>query len=186
MATQLPLSLVGVLALSDIARQKPSPADEAAMTQAVSAIRENGRAGERAVAEQALGRFLIEKDRAQGQARLREVIQEVAKDGLLERDENARRARAYSFTALILDAGKAGEHEAALELFAEELGAPVPRQCAVAAAEDNERALLVVRGPQGRCGAFSGAISSSPCPRSSGASSPPRRSGCSRAVRRSK
>jgi len=154
LATGLPLTLVGVLALSDIARQQPSPADEAAMTRAVSALRESGRPGERAVAEQALGRFLIEKDRAQGRARLREVIREVGTGGLLERDENARRARAYSFTALILDAGKAGEHEAALELFAEELGAPVPRQCAVAAAEDSERALLVVRGPQGQTRGF--------------------------------
>ena len=146
----LPLTMVGALALSDIARQKPSPADEAAMNSAVSAIRENASPGERALAEEALGRFLIEKNRAQGQDRLRQVIRDVSQGGLLERDENARRARAYSFTALILDAGKAGEHEAALELFAQELGASVPRQCVVAAAEDSERSLLVVRGPQGQ------------------------------------
>jgi hypothetical protein len=148
LATGLPLSLSGAFVLADLSRMKPSPEDEAHLTRSLEAVRGGLTPGERAVATHVLGRFFIERDAARGRELLWRSIQEAQAQGL-EEDVSARRARAFSYTSLVLDAGRRGAFEEALELFAKERGLELPRQCLLAAAVDSERTLLIARGPSG-------------------------------------
>ncbi|WP_224242450.1 CHAT domain-containing protein [Hyalangium gracile] len=158
LATGLPLTPVGAMALADISRQRPNAGDEAALRRALSELPATTTAGQRLLMKHALARFLIERDRAEGRARLEELLREVESGDLLARDEDAQKARAYSFTSLILDAGKAGEYAAAAELFGREQGAPLPERCIAAATVDSERSLVLVRGAQGQLlGTYDGA-----------------------------
>lgn len=150
LATGLPLTHVGAMALSDIARQRPAPGDEAALSQALAAASASATAGQRALLRHAQGRLALERNRPQGRALLEEVLREVEAPGLLDKDEDARRARAYSYTSLILDSGKAGEYAAALELWGRELGGTLPERCVLAATSDSERSLWVARGDAGQ------------------------------------
>ena len=154
-ATGSPLTLYGAAALSDIARQRPKAGDEQTMNDAVTAAGAIS-PGRRALAHHYLGRFLIEKDRQQGQTRLREVIREA--DAVRPDDEDALHARTYSYTSLILDHAKAREFEEALRLFGEELRGPIPDRCMLALTVDSERAFVAARGPDGVTqGAYDGA-----------------------------
>ncbi|QRK11514.1 CHAT domain-containing protein [Archangium violaceum] len=150
MATGLPLTFVGTLALADLSRQKPAPGDEAALHRAIAEAPASTTEVQRLMLRHSLGRFIIERDRQKGRALLEEVLQGLESGDLLARDTDAQKLRAYTFTSLIFDAGKAGEHGAALELFGREQGSPLPGRCLVAATEDSERSLLIVRGAAGQ------------------------------------
>jgi cellulose synthase operon protein C len=143
------LTLPGALALADLARSRPGPEDAAWMEKGVAALRSSERLspGEKALAAQALGRFLLESHRSEGEALLRQALAEAAR--LSSRDVEARKTRAYGYTALLLAAGKAGEYERALALLEEEAGAPLPARCLLGLTVDDERTLLVARGPDG-------------------------------------
>lgn len=149
-ATGLPLTYIGALALADISRQRPAPGDEAAMLRALAEAPATTTAGKRLMLKHALGRFTIERDRQKGRALLEELLQEMESSGLPAQDEDRQKATAYTFTSLILDAGKAGDFAAALELSGRELGAALPGRCIAAAAEDSERSLLIIRGASGQ------------------------------------
>lgn len=154
-ATGLPLGLTGALALSDVARRFPSPKDASAM----EAFRTHPSGqpygeGERALAEEALGRWRIETGEADGAERLRGAIERAKAGGLALRDPFAGKALAYAYAALILDAGKRGDAEGALRLFEEEwLGGAaegaLPARCLLAVTVDGERTLAVARGADG-------------------------------------
>lgn len=146
LATGLPLTLFGASALVDVARQRPAPGDEAAMNQAIAAAGPLEK-GQRALALHHLGSFYVDRDRVKGRGLLRDAIREAEVAGA--KDENARHARTYSYTSLILDDAKANDFDAALALFGEELGLDVPRRCVLALTADAERSLLVVRGAEG-------------------------------------
>ncbi|HYH98601.1 CHAT domain-containing protein [Hyalangium sp.] len=148
LATGLPLLPGGTLTLADISRLKSALTDEAHLTRAVEAARPGLSPGERAVSTHVLGRFFIERDVARGRDLLWQAIRE-AEAPELKNDPGARRARAYSYTSLILEAGRRGAFEEALELFAKERGQALPRLCLLAATVDSERTLLVVRGADG-------------------------------------
>ncbi|MCY1021038.1 CHAT domain-containing protein [Pyxidicoccus sp. MSG2] len=105
-------------------------------------------AGEQPLLKHIEGRFVIEQDRRRGQALLRQAITDAAP--LLGSDGDARKARAYSYTSLILDAARHGELELALNLFAEERGLPVPERCTLGVTVDDERTAVVVRDTGGR------------------------------------
>ncbi|MCY1018624.1 CHAT domain-containing protein [Pyxidicoccus sp. MSG2] len=143
LATGRPLTLHGASALSDIARQRPDPKDEKTLSEAVAAEGPMP-PGRHALALHALGRFHVEKDRALGRAQLRDAIRE--SDAAGPQDEDARHARTYAYTALILDEAKAHDFEAALRLFGEELRGDVPVRCVLALTVDSERSLVVARG----------------------------------------
>ncbi len=129
-------------------------------------------AGERAVATHVMGRFLIEQDTARGRAMLWRAIEEAEAVGVRD-DAAARRARAYSYTSLLHEAGRRGDFPAALELFAKEQGMALPGvyrpgpggeamtramvmprltlpgQCLLAVTADSERTLLLALSPSG-------------------------------------
>lgn len=148
--TGLPLTLPGALVLMDIARVMRAPGDDQVLERALAAPGTVVSPGQAAMATYVRGSYAIEREREKGRALLRQAIREAEADRLLERDGSARRARAYSYTALILDEGRAGAFEAALDLFAEELATRVPPRCALAVTADSERSLLIARDGTGR------------------------------------
>ncbi|MDY7228723.1 CHAT domain-containing protein [Hyalangium rubrum] len=142
------LSLPGSFDLADISRRKPAANDEQHLTKAVEKLQKGLSPGERLVAKHVLGRFYIERDVEKGSSLLRDLIQEAEAPQLRE-DGAARRARAYSFTSLLHEAGKRNAFEEALKLFAQEWGGELPRQCLLAVTADSGRLLLVARGVDG-------------------------------------
>ncbi|MBZ4414973.1 CHAT domain-containing protein [Myxococcus sp. RHSTA-1-4] len=148
LATGLPLTSAGALVLADISRLKRAPGDEAHLKRALDAARPSLSAGGRAVATHILGRFYIEQDAGRGRDLLWRAIQEAEVPGL-EEDSLARRARAYSYTSLLHDAGRRGDFKEALELFSRERGLKPPGQCLLAISADSERTLLLALSPSG-------------------------------------
>jgi hypothetical protein len=148
LAMGLPLSYSGAFFLTDISRLKSAPGDEAHLEQALKAAEPKLTRGERAVATHILGRFYIERDAERGRALLWRAIEEAGAPGL-EEDRGARRARAYSYTSLLQDAGRRGAFTEALELFTRERGRELPGQCLLAVTADSERTLLLARGSSG-------------------------------------
>ena len=160
LGTGEPLSLDGALSLVNIARRKPSPGDEAALRRAAEQLSTGGDAGQRALLNQLLGRFYIQRDRQKGRTFLQNVLRDVTKlpAATLENNTYARRARSDAYAELILDGGKHGEHAMALDLFGEELGFRAPSRCVMAFTEDAERTTVVVRGANGELlGRYDGA-----------------------------
>ncbi len=148
LATGRPLSFSGALTLADISRMRPAPDDEAALHRALDEAMHGLGPGEKAIATHVRGRFVIERDAGQGRSLLWKAIEE-AEALSPEEDLAARRARAYSFTSLILEAGRRSAFNEALELVARERAQVLPPQCLLVAAVDSERTLLVVRGAAG-------------------------------------
>jgi len=135
---------------ADLSRRDPRPEDGLELEKLLKALRAGPGLGpgERAEAQQYEGRFQIERDRSTGQALLRQAIATAA--AAPEGEPHAQKTRAYAYTALLMDAGKRGEMEQALALFAEELGALVPAECALGVTVDDERTLAVAKGPGGQ------------------------------------
>ncbi len=148
LATGRPLGLPGLFALAEISRMKRASEDEARLTQQLEALMPRLSPGDRLIATHVLGRFLIERDEARGNELLWSVIRE-AETPALAGDSAARRARLYSFTSLIFAVGRRKDFQQALELFEREHQGELPRSCLLAATEDFERTLFVVRGADG-------------------------------------
>jgi hypothetical protein len=148
LATGLPLALSGAFALADISRLKEAPGDEQHLTEGLKKIQPKLSPGEKAIATHVLGRFFIEHDKVRGRSLLLQAIEEAEAPGLKD-DNGARRARAYSFTSLLLEAGGRGAFQEALDLFARERRGELPRRCLLAATVDSERTLLLVLGATG-------------------------------------
>jgi cellulose synthase operon protein C len=146
LATGLPLALSGAFALADISRLEEAYGDEQHLTEALDKAQSHLSPGERAIATHVLGRFFIERDAERGRSLLWRAIEEADAPGLGD-DNAARRARAYSFTSLMLEAGRRGAFKEALELFARERGGELPRRCLLAATVDSERTLFLALGP---------------------------------------
>ncbi len=145
--TGAPITLIGALVLADLARLDPKPDDLERLGQVLEAIRPRLRPGELALAEHIDGRARITRDRAAGQASLRKAIASAEK--LPREDPDAGKARAYSYTTLRLDAGKAGTWAEALALFGEEEGFGVPDRCVLGVEVSDEQTLVVARGANG-------------------------------------
>lgn len=148
LATGHPLALSGAFALADISRLKRAEGDEQHLTQALERARPHLSPGESAIATHVQGRFFIERDAERGIGLLWRAIEEAGAPGLGD-DSAARRARAYSFTSLLFEAGQRGAYQEALELFARERGGELPRRCLLAATVDSERTLLLALGAHG-------------------------------------
>ncbi len=144
-----PQTLLSAFVLADLARIDPKPGDVEKVLGLLDTLRASGtlRAGTKLMADHLEGRVRLQKDRAAGQRLLREVI--AASEKLPREETAAQKARAASYSMLILDAGKAGEYAPALELFSEEAHAPAPSRCMLGVELAFERTLVVARGAQG-------------------------------------
>jgi hypothetical protein len=145
-----PPGLTYAMILAELARHSPPEAEQQRFDEAVSALRarEDLGAGEKVFVKNLEGRARLEKDRAVGAKLLREVIADAAQLG--PSNGPAQQARAHAYAALLLDAGKHQEYASALQLFAEEKGGTPPARCALAVEVQDERVLVVARGPDGK------------------------------------
>lgn len=144
-----PQTLLSAFVLADLARIDPKSGDVEKVLGLLDTLRASGtlRAGTKLMADHLEGRVRLLKDRAAGQRILREVI--AASEKLPREETAAQKARAASYSMLILDAGKAGEYGPALELFTEEAHAPAPTRCMLGVELAFERTLVVARGSVG-------------------------------------
>ncbi|WP_163997812.1 CHAT domain-containing protein [Pyxidicoccus caerfyrddinensis] len=145
----VPFFINGALVQADLARLDPRPGDVEALRDGLRKLESSGllRPGELALATHIEGRAVIEKNREEGRALLRKAIAEGNRLG--SEDPGAWKARAYSYSSLILDAGKAGDWAGALGLFAEESGAGAPERCELGVEVHDERTLVAAKGPGG-------------------------------------
>ncbi|MCP3138995.1 CHAT domain-containing protein [Pyxidicoccus xibeiensis] len=148
LATGQPLLFAGAMDLAEISRLKRAPDDEAHLLRALESARSELSEGKRVLATHVRGRFYIEQDAERGRALLWKAIEEAEAEGLKD-DSHAKRARTYSYTSLLHDAGRRGAYREALELFERERGVGLPAQCLLAVTADSERTLLVARGTAG-------------------------------------
>jgi len=142
-------TLVSAFVLADLARIDPKPGDVEKVLAMLDRLRAPGtlRAGVKLMADHLEGRVRLLQDRAAGQRILREVI--TASEKLPREETAAQKARAASYSMLILDAGKAGEYGPALDLFTQEVNAPSPSRCMLGVELAFERTLVAARGAAG-------------------------------------
>jgi len=144
-----PFSLVGALAVAELARMDGRPEDVARLEALLGTLRAEGRlsSGQALVARYAEGLALASRDPLRSRELLRQTISEAA---ALPGDTNAVKARAYSYAELELSAGKAGDFAGALDLFTEAAGAGPAGPCMLGAEVQLERSLVVARGADGK------------------------------------
>ncbi|WP_257462779.1 CHAT domain-containing protein [Archangium lipolyticum] len=143
-------TLARAAVVADLARQRPRPEDEDTLRKALEAVRtaSPSNPGESALATSVEGRFELERNRPLGQSLLRRAIAETER--LPATDVNGRKARAYSYTSLLFDAGRHGEYDQALVLFSAELEMTPPGRCVLGVTVEDERTLVVIRDTAGK------------------------------------
>jgi hypothetical protein len=141
------LGLPGAATLSEIAHYGIQPGDAEHLRQALDELRRaDASDGDRALMALIEGRFELARERDAGRKLLREAI---SLADARPSDVAARRARAFAYSSLILDAGRTGAYADALALMAEELRVKAPDRCVLAVAVEQERTLVVTRGRAG-------------------------------------
>ncbi|GHG62890.1 CHAT domain-containing protein [Comamonas sp. JC664] len=144
-------SMTRLALLADLARTPFRKAEDARLLeQGLRTLRDSGtqEAGDLALLRHIEGRFFLEQDAQRGQALLRQALEEASR--LPAADVSARKARVYSYTSLILDAGRSGELKQGLALFAEERALPPPAKCVLGVTVDDERTFVVARDEEGQ------------------------------------
>lgn len=154
-ATGQAIDYIGAGVLADVTRKRASALDRQVMDK-FRANLSQAPANERALGKEAIGRWTIEVNPAEGRKLLQDLIQEIGRPS--DPDGHEARARAFASSALMMDAAKRNDFAAVLSLFSEEAGGvPFPATCAVALNLDAERGAVVVRGPTGQVeGAYDG------------------------------
>ena len=149
LATRLPLSFNGAFTLAELSRLSPAPEDGAQLERALEAASPKLTPGERVIATHVRGRFFIEREPERGRELLWQAIRESGDPDLAE-DPGAARARTYSYTSLLMAAGRQGAFHQALEWSEQERGLALPRTCLLLASADSERTLFIARGVSGQ------------------------------------
>ena len=152
-----PPSLTRMLAIADLQRVLPKKDDIRVMERGVAAARADATlsVGDQALITHIAGRAWLEHDRNGGERLLRRSISEAEH---LTGDRVAAKARLYSYTSLMLDAGKRGDFNGALRLFIEEGRWPSLPPCSLWMAADDERLLVIAVGADRRAeGRYDGA-----------------------------
>jgi len=144
-----PADLSAASDLAEIGRLDPQPGDLAKLQGWLSTLRatEAQTPADRVLADAIEGRLLIERDRAAGTTLLERAAEAA---GALPPDATAERARTGAFSALVFDAARHADHARVMALVAQELGLALPGSCAVSMVAEDERAIIVVRGADGR------------------------------------
>ncbi|MBP9208547.1 MAG: CHAT domain-containing protein [Kofleriaceae bacterium] len=139
--------LQGAFLRAHLLRRGGADADVAALRAAVATLRTSASPAERAVLDHIEGRLLVERSPREGQALLSAAL--AAAERMPPSDVLAAKARAYSTSVLVLEAGRTGDFGRALTLLARERRIPVPARCVVGVAVEDERRLAVVRDAAG-------------------------------------
>jgi hypothetical protein len=102
--------------------------------------------GDQAFLDQTEGMLLLDRDRAAGIALLERAI--AASRAIARADVEAHKARSYAYSALVLDAGRAGDWPRAWQLLGDEVGVAIDR-CGLGVAVEGRRSIVVVRDGAG-------------------------------------
>jgi hypothetical protein len=127
----------------------PTPEETAAFQERLAALRASAPRNRSArwMADHAEGRYFLEVQPQMGEALLRRTIRDAE---ATPDDVAAVKARAWSYTSLILEAGKRGRYDQAFQLFVEEMGLPrAPQRCVLGVTVDDERTLTIIRDADG-------------------------------------
>ncbi|MBZ4407095.1 CHAT domain-containing protein [Myxococcus sp. XM-1-1-1] len=155
MECERPLGLTGAWVLSEMARSVPRPQDGALLRRALADLRRGPVSpGLESLLLVIEGQFLLAQPGSSG----RELVHRALSMADLEPDSvDARKARAFGYSALLSEAGRTGAWDEALTLMAHELRVePVAQRCLLAVSVQHERTLVLVRGPLGELkGAYS-------------------------------
>ena len=130
----------------DLARGGRPLVDAATVRAQIDGYRRSSRLtpGERSYADYLEGRLVLDDDPERGRTLLEGAI---AAGGRGD-EVVARKARAYAYTALLVDAGRRGAYAEVFSRFADELGWN-GAGCAVAIANDDARLVVAARGRDG-------------------------------------
>jgi tetratricopeptide (TPR) repeat protein len=143
-----PLSSLGTTLLAQLAYVGLTPDEVERFHQTLTELRHEPQSqGKRAYLLFLEGKLELEQDRLKGQRLLRQVIREAERLPAL--DMQARRARSHAYSALIIDAGRAGETAQVLAWVAEARGMSEPGPCSVIVEDDDTRLLTLVRSATG-------------------------------------
>jgi hypothetical protein len=104
--------------------------------------------GARAALDQVEGSLLIDRDRVAGTALLNQAI--TAAQSARPDDVDARRARAYAYAILVLDAGRAGQWDRVWSLLGDDVAITPAARCTLGAAIENHASLVVIRDAAGK------------------------------------
>jgi hypothetical protein len=146
---ELALTTVGAMVLADLARLAPGPQDARWFAKTLERLRSAAatKPGRRALLTHIEGRFTLARDRAAGEALLRQALAEVAP--MPQPNVDARKARTYSYTSLLMAAGRDRDFPLVTQLLAEEQGGTLPERCMLGVSVDDVRTLAVFRDPEG-------------------------------------
>jgi hypothetical protein len=134
-----------------------SAEDVARARRQIAHARDSAGPGMQAMLDHIEGRLMLDRDRAAGTALLERAIARA--DALTRGEANASRARAYAYSLLALDAGRAGEWDRVWELLGRAARSSVPGRCTVGVAVEDGARVVVARGPDGTShGAFTAAV----------------------------
>ena len=138
----------GLFIRSEVVHLAGSQADVDALRKAIAAARNDpALARSHALLDLAEGRAIINTDPKQGEALLRKVITDVARE---PDNDNESRARGASYAMLATVAAKGGDGDAALAVLGEELGVTPRKTCVLGLAVDDRDVVTTVRGTDGK------------------------------------
>ncbi len=139
--------IVSSFVRAHLLRSGGTDAEVAALRADIAGLRADAPSAQRALLDHVEGRLLIERAPAEAEALLATAIR--AADALPGWSVEGRKARAYSYSVLTLDAARRGDATRAMTLLAEESGLPAPRRCALGVAVEDRLQMVVARGPDG-------------------------------------
>ncbi len=148
-----PITTLAASTAADLYRFGGNEKEAARLREQLAELRSTGTLDEatQAFVDEVEGRLVVEIDRAAGRALLRSAIDRAGAlaDGGRPVSDAARKARAFSFSVLALDSGRAGEWGEVFGILAEELRTEAPDRCAVGVAVEDERSIVVIRDAAG-------------------------------------
>jgi cellulose synthase operon protein C len=135
---------------AELASQGGRPEEVTDLRQAIAAVRAQPslQPADQVWLDHSEGRLLIEREPAAGQALLRRAI-ETARP-IPASVTRAHKAAAWSYSVLVVAAARRGDGDAALALLAEEQALPLPTQCVLGLAIEDQHRAVLARGPDGK------------------------------------
>ena len=147
-AVEGPLSIVGAMALADVAKLDARPEDLERVRAALKLLRGAPHSpGRELLFAHIEAKTQLASDRPGGMKALRQVVSD-AQGAALE-DPDGQKARSYSYSALLLAAGEEQRFADALALFAEEARGAMPPRCVLGVELNDSQLLVAVRGADG-------------------------------------
>ncbi|QSQ16072.1 hypothetical protein [Myxococcus landrumensis] len=143
------VGLIGAWILADLMRLDRKPEDEAQIRAELDRVRATRETpGRQLLARLVEARLELLKNRATGNKLLNGVIRDA--EPLMALDSDVRDASAVAYQTLAVTAGEVDAFTEVPGVVARQLGVKPPTQCALVAAMETERTVVVALGPRGQ------------------------------------